>query len=145
MKLKVFILILSFLTLSFSEEVITGEAKELEFLKDRLIYKGNVKLVRNSSVLNADKVIVYLNKEGKPVRIVAKGKVKIIENERKAFSDYAEYDLTNEVIILKGNAKIQEKTRLLEADEIVIYRKENRLIAKGIKRKVRTVYMEEKQ
>ncbi len=145
MKLKVFILILSLLTLSFSEEVITGEAKELEFLKEKLIYKGNVKLVRNSSVLNAEKVIVYLNKEGKPVRIVAKGKVKIIENERKAFSDYAEYDLTNEVIILKGNAKIQEKTRLLEADEIVIYRKENRLIAKGIKRKVRTVYMEEKQ
>ena len=145
MKLKVFTLILSLLAFSFPQEVITGEAKELEFLKDRLIYRGNVKLIRNSSVLNADRVIVYLNKEGKPTRIVAEGKVKIIEDERKAFAEYAEYDLTNEVIILKGNAKIQEKTRLLEADEIVIYRKEERLIAKGLKKKVKTVYMEEKK
>jgi len=143
MKWKAFIL-LSLSSLLFAQSI-TGEADSLEFLKDRLIYRGNVQLIRDSSVLHADEVIIYLNKENKPVKIVARGKVRVKEKDRRAWADYAEYDLIEDVIILRGNAKIQEKTRVLEAEEIVIYRKENRLVAHGKGKRVRSLYLEEKR
>ena len=145
MKWKALILLLSFSTLLYAQSSITGESDELIYLENKLIYKGNVRLIRDSSVLRAEKVEIILNKEGKPVKIVAKGNVRIIEPNRKVFADYAEYDLTKDVIYLKGSAKIQEKTRVLEAEEITIYRKENRLVAKGGKKRVKTVYLEEKK
>ena len=145
MKWKALTLLLSLSALLFAQSSITGESDELIYLENKLIYKGNVRLIRDSSVLRAEKVEIILNEEGKPVKVIASGNVKIIEPMRKVFANYAEYDLTKEVIYLKGSAKIQEKTRILEADEITIYRKENRLVAKGNKKRVRTVYLEEKK
>ena len=144
MKLKVFIVLLSFIALGFSQSI-TGEANILEFSNNKLIYKGNVKLIRGSSVLKADEVIIILDKDSKPVKIIAKGKVKVIEDSRKSYADYVEYDIKKDVIYMKGNAKIVEGSRILEADEIFLYRKENRLTAKGITKRVRTVYVEEEK
>lgn len=145
MKWKVLSLLLSFFALLYAQSTITGEADELIFSENKLTYKGNVRLVRDSSVLRAAKVDIILSKEGKPIKVIAEGNVKIIEPERQAFAEFAEYDLNTDVIYLRGNAKIQEKTKVLEADEITIYRKENRLVAKGNKKRIRTVYVEEKK
>ena len=145
MKWKALILLLSFSVLLYAQSSITGESDELVYLENRLIYKGNVKLIKDSSVLRAEKVEIILNEEGKPMKIIATGNVRIIELDRKVFADYVEYNLAKDIIYLKGGAKIQEKTKILEADEIMIYRKNNRLIAKGGKKKVRTVYLEEKK
>ncbi|NPA32322.1 MAG: lipopolysaccharide transport periplasmic protein LptA [Aquificae bacterium] len=142
MKSRAFILLLSFALTVFGSSI-TGEADTLEFTKNKLIYRGNVKLVRDGSVLRAQEVIILLSEDGKPVRIIAKGDVRVHEEGRRSFARYMEYDVERDVIILKGDAKIVEKTRVLEAEEIIIYRKENRLIAKGHKKRVRTVYVEE--
>ncbi|WP_457601420.1 lipopolysaccharide transport periplasmic protein LptA [Hydrogenivirga sp.] len=124
---------------------ITGEAKNLEFKKDRIVYTGNVKLTRGDSVLHADKVVIFLDERGKPVKMVATGKVRYFEPRRKAFSRYAEYDLVKDVIILKGNARVEEDKNVLEADEIVYDKKNETLQAKGDKSKVRTIYIEEEK
>ena len=145
MKWKALTLLLSLSALLFAQSSITGESDELIYLENKLIYKGNVRLIRDSSVLRAEKVEIILNEEGKPVKVIARGKVKIIEPERKVFADYAEYDLIKDIIYLKGNAKIQEKTRVLEAEEVTIYKQENKLVAKGSKKRVRTVYLEGKK
>ncbi len=145
MKWKALILLLSTFYLIYAQSSITGEADELIFLKNKLVYRGNVRLIRDSSTLRAKKVEIILDKEGKPLKIIAYGNVRIVEPERKVFSDYAEYDLSKEIVHLKGSVKIQEKTRILEADEVIIYRKENKLVAKGERNRVRTVYVEEKK
>ncbi len=124
---------------------ITGEAKKLEFKKDQIIYVGNVKLVRGDSVLRADKVIIFIDEKGKPLKIVAIGNVRYSEPGRKAVSEYAEYDLKNEVIFLKGNARVEEEKNILEAEEIVYDRKNETLEAKGDNSKVRTIYIEEEK
>ena len=134
MRWKVLILLLSFLALLQAQTSITGESDELIYLENKLIYKGNVRLIRDNAILKANKVEIILNKEGKPVKIIARGNVRIIEPNRKVFADYVEYDLPKEIIYIKGSAKIQEKARILEANEITIYRKENRLVAKGGKK-----------
>ncbi|WP_461832626.1 LptA/OstA family protein [Aquifex sp.] len=144
MKLKAFILTLSLVGIAFSQ-AITGEADSLVYTRDKLIYKGNVKLIRDGSVLKADEVIIYLDKEGKPLKIVAKGKVSILEDNRKSFSDYLEYDLKKDIVYMRGNAKIVEGKKVLEADEIYIYGKEKKIVAKGEKNRVRSVFVEEKK
>ena len=139
-------LLLTFLPFFLSwTQPITGEAKKLEFKKDRIVYTGNVKLTRGESVLKADKVVIFLNEEGKPVKMVATGNVRYYEPKRKAFSSYAEYDLKRDLIVLKGKAKVEEEQNLLEADEIVYDRKNGTLKAKGDKSKVRTIYIEEEK
>ncbi len=135
---------LSILILFFSlsqAQPITGEAKTLEFKDNRIIYTGNVKLVRGPSVLRADRVVIHLTEKGKPVKIVATGNVRYSEPGRKAISERAEYDLTGDVIVLKGNARVEEDNSILEADEIVYDRKKQTLQAKGDR--VRTIYIEE--
>jgi len=141
MRFKSILLALISYSLLAQAQPITGEAKNLEFKDNRIIYTGSVKLVRGSSVLKADKVVIFLTEEGKPVKIVATGNVQYSEPGRKATSRYAEYDLMQEVIILKGEAHVEEDNSILEADEIVYDRKRQTLQAKGDM--VRTIYIEE--
>jgi len=140
------LLYLGMLIVSFLwSQPITGEAKNLEFKKDRIIYTGNVKLTRGESILKADKVVILLDEKGKPTKMIATGNVRYYEPNRKSFSSYAEYDLRSEVIILKGNARVEEDKNLLEAEEIVYDKKNGTLQAKGDKSKVRTIYIEEEK
>ncbi len=144
MKFRVLLLSLLLFTLSYAQPI-AGEAQKLEFQKDKIIYTGNVKLVRGESVLKADKVIVFLNEKGKPTKIVAVGQVRFSEPKRKARADYAEYDLSKEVIILRGSARVEEEKNILEAEEIVYDRKNQTLEAKGGSKRVRTIYIEEEK
>lgn len=135
--------LISFLTVW--AQPITGEAKNLEFKKDSIVYRGNVKLTRGESVLRADEVVIFLDENGKPVKITATGNVRYYEPKRRAFSEYAEYDLRSDVIILRGKARVEEDKNILEADEIVYDRKKETLQAKGDNSRVRTIYIEEEK
>ncbi len=145
MRFRLFLSLAALFTSLLWAQPITGEAKSLEFKKDRIIYTGNVKLTRGESVLKADKVVILLDEKGKPTKMIATGNVRYYEPKRKSFSEYAEYDLRNEVIVLKGNARVEEDKNLLEAEEIVYDRKNGTLQAKGDKSKVRTIYIEEEK
>ncbi len=124
---------------------ITGEAKNLEFKKDRIIYSGNARLTRGDMVLKADRVTIFLNEKGKPVKLVAEGNVDYREPKRKAKADYAEYVFAEELIILRGKAVVEEDKNILEAEEIVYDRKNETLRALGKNRRVRTIYIEEEK
>ncbi len=137
-------LLLLLVGISFSQPI-TGEAKKLEFRKDRIIYTGDVKLIRGESILRADRVEILLDEKGKPVKVVATGKVRYAETNRRAFSDYAEYDLKRDVILLKGRARVEEDKNILEAEEIVYDRKSGTLQARGKEGRVRTIYIEEEE
>lgn len=144
MKLRLILLTITLAGLSFSQPI-TGEAQNLEFVKDRVIYKGDVKLVRGEAVLRADEVVIFVDEKGKPVKLVATGRVRYTETSKRAYSDYAEYDLLKELIFLRGAAKVEEGGNLLEADEILYDKKNNTLKAKGNNGKVRTIYVEEER
>lgn len=123
---------------------ITGEGDTLTYEKGKIIYTGNVKLTKGNAVLTADKVIVYLD-EGKKAKLIeAEGRVRYTEPNRKAFADKMTYDLREEVITLKGKARVEEGQNFVEADEIVYYKKEDRAVAVGKESRVRSFYVEEK-
>ena len=130
---------------TLSAEPITGEAQNLIFEKDKLIYENNVTLTKGDTLLKADKVIIHLDKNGQPSKIVAEGNVKYREKDRKAVSERAEYDLQREVIVLQGKARVEDNKNLIEAEEIVYHKKTNTLKALGKGGKVRTIYVEEEK
>jgi len=145
MRSDIFLLLSLILSLSVLGQPITGEAQKLEFMKDRIVYTGNVKLTRGNSILKADKVTILLDEKGKPVKLIAKGNVVYREPKRRATADYAEYDLRTETIVLRGRAKVEEEKNVLEAEEIVYDRRNQTLHAKGGKKRVRTIYIEEEE
>lgn len=134
---------LLFFKLATSEPIL-GEADNLTYEKDKIIYTGNVKITRGKGVLTANKVVIYLDDKRKPKKAEAEGNVKYVEGVRKAFADRAEYDFQTEVLKLFGNAKVEDDKNFVEADEIVYYKKEDRAIAISKSKRVRTFYVEEK-
>ncbi len=126
-------------------QVIVGESDSLEYRKGKIIYKGNVKLTKDGGILLADEVEVFVDEAGKPKKLVAKGKVRYLQEGKRAQADYAQYDLEQETLLLKGNAKIEDGGNLLEADIIIYNRKTDTLEAKSVSRQVRTLYIEEER
>ncbi|MGB9874274.1 MAG: LptA/OstA family protein, partial [Hydrogenobacter sp.] len=95
---------LLFFKLAISEPIL-GEADNLTYEKDKIIYTGNVKMTRGKGVLTANKVVIYLDDKRKPKKAEAEGNVKYVEGTRRAFADRAEYDFQTEVLKLFGNAR----------------------------------------
>lgn len=103
--------ILFFLSLiaSFAfSQPIAGEGDQLTYEKDRIIYTGNVKLTRGNALLTANKVIIYLDENRKARLMEAEGNVKYVEGNIRAFADRMIYDLREEVITLKGRARVED-------------------------------------
>lgn len=138
------LLLLMMMGVSFAQQGILVEANKMEYEKDSIVYTGNVKATRGQSLLKADKLIVYLDESKKANRIEAIGNVSYAEGIRKGKADRAQYDLKSEVLILIGNARVEEGPNFVEGDEITYYKKEDRAIAIGKNSKVRSFYIEEK-
>ncbi len=143
MRILIFLYVL-LIGLSFGQQGILVEANKMEYEKNTITYIGNVKATRGQALLKADKVIVYLDENKKASKIEAIGNVSYVEGIRKGKADRAQYDLKSEILILIGNAKIEEGTNFVEGDEIVYYKREDRAVAIGKNGRVRSFYIEEK-
>ncbi|RMH81103.1 MAG: lipopolysaccharide transport periplasmic protein LptA [Acidobacteria bacterium] len=137
-----FIILLAF-TFALSQPLV-GEADNLTYERDKVIYTGNVKITRGNAIITADRVIIYLEENRKAKLAEAEGGVKYAEEKRKASANRMIYDFQRDIITLQGKAKVEEGPNFVEADEIVYYRKEDRAIATSKGSRVRTFYLEEK-
>ncbi|MFN4319616.1 MAG: lipopolysaccharide transport periplasmic protein LptA [Aquificaceae bacterium] len=140
---RVFFSLLLVSAFAFSQPI-AGEGDQLTYEKDSIIYTGNVRLTRGNALLTANKVIIYLDQNKKARLMEAEGNVKYVEGNRRAFADRMMYDLREDVITLKGRARVEEGPNFVEAEEIVYYKKEDRAVAVGKGSRVRTFYVEEK-
>lgn len=142
MRIILYVFLFVVFALAQQKTPILVESDQLTYEKDKLIYTGHVKVTRGNGVLTADKVIVFLDENKKAKYIVAEGNVHYVEGIRRAKADRAEYDLQKEIVKLIGNARVEEGQNFVEGDQIVYYKKEDRAVAEGKGRKVRTFYIE---
>ncbi|WP_394707090.1 LptA/OstA family protein [uncultured Desulfobacter sp.] len=99
-------------------------------------FMGKVKAVRADSVLLADSVKVFFHtsetkKEGRSnvKRILATGNVEYTEGERKAFSDQADYDTAEEILILTGEqARLLTGKSWITGKKITLFKAEDRVV-----------------
>lgn len=151
----VLLLVLSslFAQVSFAaQENATAEKKQpptdLKITSDKMVadknqsmveFMGNVKAIRADSVLLANSIKVFFHtsktkKEGQSnvKRILATGNVEYSEGQRKAFSDQADYDTADEILVLTG-----EKARLLtgkswiSGKKITLFKAQDRVVVES--------------
>lgn len=139
------LLVLLILFIFAYSQPILAEADRMVYEKNSIIYIGNVKMTKGNELLTADKVIIHLDENKKANSAEAEGKVFYTDGKRIAKADKAFYDFKKDIVQLISNAKVEEGSNFVEADEIIYYRKEERAIAISKNKKVRSFYVEEKE
>ncbi|RUM58929.1 MAG: lipopolysaccharide transport periplasmic protein LptA [Persephonella sp.] len=128
---KVFITLLFSLiliNLSFGEskkvEPTIIEADELIYnqKKNEAIYRGNVIAKKGDMSLYADKMDIFLTKNGDIAKIIATGNVRFYKKpDREGKGDIAIYEKKSNTITLKGkNAILKQGDNMVEG-EIIVY------------------------
>ncbi|TKX31976.1 LptA/OstA family protein [Campylobacter estrildidarum] len=111
------------------------EVKALNFYSDEnkgeSILTGNVEVKRGDDILNAEKLIIYTDKNRKPVRYEAMQnasfKISLKGKIYQGKGDKFIYNVTNDVYEINGNAYISElkSNQKLYGDRIIVDKKKN--------------------
>jgi lipopolysaccharide export system protein LptA len=102
-------------------------------------FLGKVKAVRADSVLLADSVKVFFHSsetqkkgQSKVKRILATGNVEYTEGERKAFSDQADYDTTDQILVLTGEqARLLTGKSWITGKKITLFKAQDRVVVES--------------
>ena len=143
-------LTLSLLSLLFSisltfAEKITVQADRFKSEEQKLVYIGNVVLKTDKGkVVNCDRLVVFLDKNGKIEKAMALGHVKYKDKRYEAVGNVMVYIPSKKLIILEGNALVKSEKGIIKGDRIV-YNLANDTLKAESRRKVQTVFeIEEK-
>ena len=110
-----------FLTIAFSgwglaeqpkeELAVTSQHQRIDYANRIFIYQGEVKLDWKDLIVEADEIVAYLTEENTLMKIVARGKVSIIEKtaNTRAFCDLATYTPEDDKMVLEGNAQYEDE------------------------------------
>ena len=119
-----FYFLLVFSSVSKSKEIeITASSMEWKKEESIAIAVGNAKAVQGSTVLYANKIIVFFNKEkdfNSIKKLDASGNVKFVRESQIATGNNAIYLVENEKIFIKGNVTLQRKDSIMLGDELSI-------------------------
>ena len=102
-------------------------------------FMGNVKAVRADSVLLANSIKVFFHtsktkREGQSniKRILATGNVEYTEGKRKAFSDQADYDTVDEILVLTGEeARLLTGKSWISGKKITLFKAQDRVVVES--------------
>ena len=110
--------------------IITCEGKMEVKYKDNLAeFFDNVVVTDPQATLKADYIRVILNKEKHEVEnIYCEGNVYVVQGDKKAVSQQANYDAIEKTIVLTGNPRLMKTENLLGADKITFYMKDERVV-----------------
>ena len=123
---------LLFTSLAFGVQI---EVKALNFYADENkgenILSGNVELIRENDILTAEKLVIYTNKNKKPIRYEAtqnpKFKISLKGKTYTGSGDKFIYDAIKDIYEINGNANINElgSKQKLFGDKIIVDKKSN--------------------
>jgi lipopolysaccharide export system protein LptA len=135
---------------------ITAARLEADQKEGIIVFSGQVKSLYGDSTLYSDKLLVYLKKEpappkgsakppqgqaeqsplgdlgaGKIDRIVAKGNVRFVQEDRVANGDEAIYYKDRDEVVLKGNPQLWQAENTLKGERIVFNLKTNKVLVES--------------
>jgi len=145
-----------------------GEGKPIDIVSDRLDayrekdlvrFSGNVVATQGDRVIKSDTLELYFKKKAEGTapaagdaakagdidRIVAKGNVRITENERIVTGEQAVYLNNEQRIVVTGNPVMREGNNVITGDRVVVLLNEDRGVVEGTtgKRVTATIYPDE--
>ncbi|ACM93437.1 cell envelope biogenesis protein YhbN [Nautilia profundicola AmH] len=129
MKKILFVLMFLFICVNAEELKVTSKYFHYDMAKKESIFKGDVNATKGKDNILADEMIIFFDKNKKPLKFIATGNVRFVISldknaTYKGRSDILVYQLHNGNIILKGNAKIVklETNESVKGNKIILNR-----------------------
>jgi len=141
------ILLVFFISFLFSENLhVISKKFFYDSKKLESIFTGDVNVTKGKDNILADKMIIYFNKNKKPIKYIAEGKVRfllVLDNNDtyKGHCNKLIYNFLNENIFLEGNAFVKkiETNESISGDKIKINRKTKNMEIIGNKKPVNII------
>jgi lipopolysaccharide export system protein LptA len=113
--------------------------------KQTVVFSGNVVASQGIRTIHSDTLTIYYKndkkasaqtaasdkKSGNIDRIEAKGRVTVVEGERKATGDFAVFEQNAQKITLTGDAVLKEGENIIKGSKVTIFLQENRGVVEG--------------
>ena len=98
-----------------------------------LRYENGVDIRQGADRIVAGIASVYLNEKNEVSQTIAENNVVITQPNRKAVGDYAQYNASEETVLLRGNpARIDDSENgSSQGGEVMVYLRENRVVGEG--------------
>ena len=123
-KTILFYFLVVFSLVSKNKEIeITATSMEWKKEESIAIATGDAKAIQGTTVLYANKIIVFFDKEkdfNSIKKLDASGNVKFIRENQIATGNNAVYFVENEKIFIKGNVTLQREDSIMLGDELSI-------------------------
>ncbi len=131
---KIFLSAVLLSNMAFSQNdsfgsLVADQTEPIEFNSDRLVFnqEGNlaelfdgVKIIRGTTVLSADYVKATYSEANKLEKVFAEHNVELKSDQDIARADTAIYSLTENSVLLTGNAQLLQGANTIMADQILI-------------------------
>ncbi len=108
--------------------VITSAKLTVDYNKRFALFEGDVLVVDPRMKIYADQMTVQFNEQNKADKVVAKGRVIIVQEDKRARAAEAEYHVASGEINLKGNPMVMKGKNIFTADLMQFWRDEERLV-----------------
>ncbi len=108
---------------------ITAGHMDFDYQKMQGTFTSNVVVRDVTMTLEADRLWMAMDTVRQQIKLArATGSVKIVEKERVATADEAEYNAGEGKLVLVGNATIRQGREVLRGDKITFFRGDNRIV-----------------
>ena len=114
-----------------SVTVITSERLTFDYQRQFALFEGNVVVVDPQMRILADKMTVLFDEGNKAKSIKAEGEVYIIQEEKKAKAEKADYDVATGTIVLTGKPQITQGKDVVTGETITFFKNEDRVLVDG--------------
>ena len=121
---------------------ITSEKLDFEYKNKRTVFHGGVEVVQGDVHLSTDTMTVDYDQVGDKQdlkEVTAEGHVTIVQGTKKATGNHAVFDQAKRVVVLTGDAVLEEGTNQVSGDRIVVHPDDSKMEVLGENRRVKVV------
>jgi len=121
---------------------ITSDKLDFDYKKKRTIFRGGVEVVQGDVHLRTDTMTVDYDQVGDKQElkeVTAEGNVTIIQGTKKATGNHAVFDQAKRIMVLTGDAILEEGTNQVSGDRIVVHPDDSKMEVVGENRRVKVV------
>ena len=124
--------------------VITADSMEVDRKRNLITYKGRVLTVRGKMKMKSKTLTVtYDQGMNRIKRVIAKGKVQVIQGSRIAFGEKAEFNSLKNTITLTGKPYFSQGKSRVSGSRIILFINEERGVVEGGDQRVKVVIFPE--
>jgi len=111
---------------------VTADSMEADDAAKTVVFIGHAVAKQGDVTIYGDRLTIHAVAGDQDVeRMIAEGNVRIVQGQRTATADRAEYLRAEERIVLTGTPRVSEGQNWVQGQEIVLYIRENRSVVKG--------------